>query len=80
MDHSTRFVAAAAAKVAVGFLSGQSPKAEMTLFNTPSQLFKPAVITAKNLKAEVVDKGFASAKDLCTDRYAEGCKKLGITN
>jgi D-xylose transport system substrate-binding protein len=76
----SEIVAAAAAKVAVGFLSGQSPKAETKLFNTPSQLFKPAVITAKNLKVEVVDKGFASSKDLCTDRYAEGCKKLGITN
>ncbi|CAB3708929.1 ABC transporter substrate-binding protein [Paraburkholderia rhynchosiae] len=76
----SEIVAAAAAKVAVGFLSGQSPKAETTLFNTPSQLFKPAVITAKNLKAEVVDKGFASSKELCTGRYAEGCKKLGITN
>src|ERR1700674_961875 len=76
----SEIVAAAAAKVAVGFLSGQTPKAETTLFKTPSQLFKPAVITAKNLKAEVVDKGFVSAKDLCTDRYADGCKKLGITN
>ena len=76
----SEIVAAAAAKVAVGFLSGQSPKGETMLFNTPTQLFKPAVITAKNLKAEVVDKGFESAKDLCTDRYAEGCKKLGITN
>ena len=58
----SEIVAAAAAKVAVGFLSGQTPKAETTLFNTPSQLFKPAVITAKNLKTEVVDKGFASAQ------------------
>ena len=39
----SEIVAAAAAKVAVDFLSGQSPKAETTLFNTPSQLFKPAV-------------------------------------
>ena len=76
----SEIVAAAAAKVAVGFLNGQTPKGQTTLFNTPSQLFKPAVITAKNLKAEVVDKGFENAKDLCTDRYADGCKKLGITN
>ncbi|MFL9899610.1 sugar ABC transporter substrate-binding protein [Paraburkholderia fungorum] len=75
----SEIVAAAAAKVAVGFLSGQTPKGETTLFNTPAQLFKPAVITAKNIKAEVVDKGFAGGKELCTDRYAEGCKKLGIT-
>jgi D-xylose transport system substrate-binding protein len=76
----SEIVAAAAARVAVGLLNGQKPKGETTLFNTPSQLFTPKVITAKNLKAEVVDKGFESAKSLCTDRYADGCKKLGITN
>lgn len=76
----SEIVAAAAAKVAVGFLNGQKPKAERTLFNTPSQLFNPKVITAKNLKTEIVDKGIASPKDLCTDRYADGCKKLGIAN
>ena len=65
-------------EIVAGFLSGQSPKAETTLYNTPSQLFTPAVVTAKNLKAEVVDKGITSAKELCTGRYAEGCKKLGI--
>ncbi|KQP13625.1 sugar ABC transporter substrate-binding protein [Pseudorhodoferax sp. Leaf267] len=74
----SEIVAAAAARVAVGFLNGQTPKAEMTLYNTPSQLFTPAVVTAKNLKAEIIDKQIASAKDLCTGRYAEGCKKLGI--
>ncbi|HKT99069.1 MAG TPA: sugar ABC transporter substrate-binding protein [Paraburkholderia sp.] len=76
----SEIVAAAAAKVAVGFLSGQAPKAGTTLFKTPTQLFQPTVITTKNIKAEVVDKGIASAKELCTGRYAEGCKKLGIGN
>ena len=74
----SEIVAAAAAKVAVGFLSGQSPKAVTTLYKSPSQLFTPAVVTAKNLKAEIVDKGITSAKELCTGRYAEGCKRLGI--
>jgi D-xylose transport system substrate-binding protein len=74
----SEIVAAAAAKVAVGFLSGQAPKAETTLYKSPSQLFTPAVVTAKNLKAEIVDKGITSAKELCTGRYAEGCKRLGI--
>ncbi|HXR68694.1 MAG TPA: hypothetical protein VN712_08665, partial [Dermatophilaceae bacterium] len=74
----SEIVAAAAARVAVGFLSGQPPKSEMKLYNTPSQLFTPAVVTAKNLKAEIVDKKIASGKELCTGRYAEGCKKLGI--
>jgi len=76
----SEIVAAAAAKVAVAFLSGQTPTAEMTLYKTPSQLFTPAVVTAKNLKAEIVDKGILSAKELCTGRYAEGCKTLGIAN
>lgn len=76
----SEIVAAAAARVAVGFLEGKAPKAETKLYNTPSQLFTPAVVTAKNLKAEIVDKGIASAAELCTGRYAEGCKKLGITN
>ncbi|KKB63266.1 ABC transporter substrate-binding protein [Robbsia andropogonis] len=76
----SEIVAAAAAKVAVAYLSGETPKAETTLFKTPSQLFTPSVITAKNLKAEVVDKGFATAKELCTGRYAAGCASLGITH
>ncbi|MCM2494213.1 ABC transporter substrate-binding protein [Burkholderia glumae] len=76
----SEIVAAAAAQVAVGFLSGQTPKGETTLYQTPTRLFQPALITAQNLKAEVVDKGFASAKALCTGRYAQGCRQLGITN
>jgi D-xylose transport system substrate-binding protein len=74
----SEIVAAAAARVAVGFLNGQSPKAETTLYNTPSQLFTPAVVTQKNLKAEIIDKKIATAQELCSGRYAEGCKKLGI--
>jgi D-xylose transport system substrate-binding protein len=36
-------------------------------------------VTAENLKAEIIDKGIATAEQLCVDRYAEGCKALGIT-
>jgi D-xylose transport system substrate-binding protein len=74
----SEIVAAAAANVAVQFLKGEEPKAEMTLYDTPSQLFVPAVVTAENLKAEIVDKGINTAAELCTGRYAEGCKALGI--
>lgn len=76
----SEIVAAAAARVAVGFLSGETPKSEMKLYDTPSQLFIPAVVTAKNLKAEIIDKKIATAKELCTGRYVDGCKKLGIAN
>ncbi|UCI06932.1 sugar ABC transporter substrate-binding protein [Mesorhizobium sp. B1-1-8] len=74
----SEIVAAAAANVAVKLLSGETPKAEMTLYDTPSQLFTPAVVTQENLKAEIIDKKINTAEELCVDRYAEGCKKLGI--
>ena len=74
----SEIVAAAAANVAVALLSGAAPKAEMSLYDTPSQLFVPAVVTAENIKAEVFDKGIAKAADICTGAYAEGCAKLGI--
>ena len=79
----SEIVAAAAADVAYKLLSGEVPKADETLFGTPSQLFVPMLITADNLKAEIVDKmvdgkPIESASVLCTGRYVEGCKKLGI--
>jgi D-xylose transport system substrate-binding protein len=75
----SEIVAAAAANVAVQLLKGETPKAEMTLYDTPSQLFTPAVVTRENLKAEIIDKKINTAEELCVDRYAEGCKELGIT-
>ncbi len=80
----SEIVAAAAANIAVELLSGQTPKADATLFNTPTQLFTPTLITASNLKSEIVDKmvngkPIETAAVLCTGRYLEGCKKLGMT-
>ncbi len=80
----SEIVAAAAADVAVALLEGETPKADTTLFGTPTKLFTPTLVTAKNLKAEIVDKDvngkpIESAAVLCTGRYAEDCKKLGIT-
>jgi D-xylose transport system substrate-binding protein len=69
--------------VAVALLEGRAPKAELTLYGAPSQLFTPAVVTTANLKAEIIDK-MVSGKpiqtpaELCGDRYAVGCKKLGL--
>jgi D-xylose transport system substrate-binding protein len=74
----SEIVAGAAAKVAFQLLSGESPKVDMSLYDTPSQLFIPAVVTAENLKAEIIDKKIATAAALCTGGYVEGCKKLGI--
>jgi D-xylose transport system substrate-binding protein len=74
----SEIVAAAAANVAVQLLKKETPKAETMLYDTPSQLFVPAVVTQENLKAEIIDKKIQTAAELCTGRYADGCKKLGI--
>jgi len=74
----SEIVGAAAANVAVEFLKGATPEAKTTLYDTPSELFVPVVVTRENLKAEIIDKGIATAAELCVDRYAEGCKELGI--
>jgi D-xylose transport system substrate-binding protein len=74
----SEIVAGAAADVAVQLLKGETPTAETTLFNTPSKLFVPAVVTRENLKAEIIDKKIQTAAELCSGRYADGCKQLGI--
>ncbi len=76
----SEIVAAAAANVAVQMIKGEKPEAKTTLYNTPSQLFIPAVVTAENIKAEIFDKKIQTPEQICTGEYAEGCKKLGITN
>jgi D-xylose transport system substrate-binding protein len=74
----SEIVAGAAADVAVQLLKGETPKAETTLYNTPSKLFVPAVVTRGNLKSEIIDKKIQTPAELCTGRYADGCKQLGI--
>ncbi|MBB4952112.1 D-xylose transport system substrate-binding protein [Agrobacterium vitis] len=74
----SEIVAAAAAKVTVQFLKGEKPAAQTTLYDTPSQLFIPAVVTADNIKAEIFDKKIQTPQEVCTGEYAAGCKKLGI--
>jgi D-xylose transport system substrate-binding protein len=74
----SEIVAAAAANVAVQLLEGKTPEAKTTLYDTASELFIPTVITRENLKAEIIDKKINTAAELCTGRYADGCKELGI--
>ena len=63
----------------MGLIRGQKPEADTTLFGTPTQLYKPTLITRDNLKAQIIDKGIAKASQLCTGRYAAGCRELGIS-
>ena len=57
----SEIVAAAAANIVVAFLKGETPEAKTTLYNTPSELFVPAVVTAENIKAEIFDKEIGRA-------------------
>jgi D-xylose transport system substrate-binding protein len=75
----SEIVAGAAADAAVQMLKGQKPTAATTVFNTPSKLFTPTVITQQNIKAEIVDKGIAPASQLCTPEYQAACAKLNLT-
>ncbi len=74
----SEIVARAAAEVAVTFLKGETPEAKTTLYDTPSELFVPAVVTRENIKAEIFDKGIQTPEEICTADYADACRELGI--
>lgn len=73
-----KIVAGAAADIAYAFVQGKPPAAKTTLFNTPSELFVPVVVTKENLKKYLIDSGEIDASKLCTKEYAKGCAELGI--
>jgi D-xylose transport system substrate-binding protein len=80
----SEIVAGAAAQVVVDLVQGKKVEAVgggklTTVFNAPTMLFVPKVITKDNLKAEIIDTNIAKASDLCTGAYASGCKALGIS-
>ncbi|WP_412050071.1 sugar ABC transporter substrate-binding protein [Hoeflea sp. Naph1] len=74
----SEIVAAAAADIAVMLLKGETPEASTTLYNTPSKLFVPAVVTKENIKAEIFDAGIQTAAEVCTAEYADACAALDI--
>src|SRR5699024_1032212 len=71
-------VAEATAEVVVTFMKGDEPEADTTLFDTPSSLFTPEVVTQDNLKEVIVDGGIFDASEICTKEYKSDCKELGI--
>jgi D-xylose transport system substrate-binding protein len=74
-----KIVAEAAAEVAYKFAKGEKPAGKATLFDTPSQLFTPTVVTQENVKKEMFDSGLMKASDVCTSAYKAQCAKLGIS-
>lgn len=74
-----KIVAEAAADIAYRFASGETVEGKTTLFDTPSELFEPTVVTVENLKEVVIDGGVATVEELCTPTYAEACAAAGIS-
>lgn len=73
-----KIVAEAAAEVAYAFLTGDAPEGETTLFDTPSQLFTPEIVTQENVKEVIFDGGIYTVDQICTSDYADACAALGI--
>ena len=73
-----KIVAEAAAEAAFKFTQGKTPTGTTTLFDTPSQLFVPTVVTLKNLDEALVKSGIMQVSELCTPTYAAACAKAGI--
>ncbi|MGW6454790.1 substrate-binding domain-containing protein [Streptomyces sp. NPDC055078] len=72
-------VARAAADAAFAFVEGKKPKGNAELFDTPSELFTPTVVTQKNIAEVLVGSGKPlSTADVCTAKYAAACAELGI--
>lgn len=71
-------VAEAAAEVACAFAQGETVEGETTLFDTPSQLFEPTVVTKDNLQDVIIDGDIYNREEICTQEYAPACDKLGL--
>lgn len=73
-----KIVAGAAADATYALLQGKKPTQTTVLFDTPSQLFTPKVVTRENVKEIIFDGGVYKASEVCTGSYASGCAELGI--
>ncbi|ADB32738.1 ABC transporter substrate binding protein (xylose) [Kribbella flavida DSM 17836] len=72
-------VADAAAVVAHEFAQGKKPAGKTTLFDTPSELFTPTVVTRATVADVLGAPDFAlKVADVCTPEYKAACDKLGI--
>lgn len=74
-----KIVAESAADVAFAFAGGQKPAGETTLFDTPSKLFVPKVITKENIATDLLTPdGALKISEVCTPTYAAACAAAGV--
>ena len=77
--------AEAAAQLAVDLLQGKQPSGGTVNGSTdngqgkiPSVLLKPVAVTKDNIKDTIIKDGFWKSSQICTGRYASGCKSAGL--
>ncbi|MEU9836196.1 sugar ABC transporter substrate-binding protein [Streptosporangium sp. NPDC048047] len=73
-----KIVAEAAADAAYRFARGEKPAGKTKLYDTPSELFTPTVVTKDNINEVLFQSGIMKASEACTGEYAKGCAELGI--
>jgi len=74
----SEIVAEAAAEVAAILLDGGTPESTTTLYDTPSQLFVPEVVTRENIVEIIFEGGVNTPEEICTGEFVAGCRDLGI--
>ncbi len=70
---------AAAAKVAVGFLNGETPEGRDDALRHAVAALRAGGGHAEEHQGRDLRQGHRDRRGLCTGRYAEGCTKLGIS-
>jgi len=74
----SEIVAEAAAEVTAVLLDGGTPEPTTTLYDTPSQLFVPEVVTRENIVEVIFEGGVNTPEEICTGEFVAGCRELGI--
>jgi D-xylose transport system substrate-binding protein len=77
--------AEAAAQLAADLVQGKTPdaatvngKTDNGKMEVPSVLLKPVTVTVDNINDTIIKDGFWKASEICTGRFAAGCKTAGI--
>ena len=75
--------AEAAAELAVALATGEDPpaaddKIDNGMKQVPSILLTPVAVTKDNIKDTIIKDKFWSVDEICTGKYAAGCKEAGI--
>jgi D-xylose transport system substrate-binding protein len=71
-------VAEAAAAAAVQLVHGQEPPSSEQLYNTPTELFQPTIVTAANLRSALIDSGELELGTVCTPDLTSACQRAGL--